>query len=137
MNKKCNVSIRTPVGLTERFELTNIEMQGTVLGPIKASVQLDTLGRDCYQRQEGLFIYNGCVSVPPLQMIDLASFSVCSPQSIVTNAIINAKINSKKLEFGPTKCFNIHIGLKEDFCDGLKVHDKKITKKLLKHTWVM
>ena len=130
MNKKCNVSIRTPGGLTERFELNNIEMQGTFLGPIKASVQLDTLGRDCYQRQEGLYLYNGCVSVPPLQMIDdLASFSVCSPQSIVTNAIINANIYSKKLEFGPTKCFNIHIGLKEDCWEGLKLHEKKIMKK--------
>ena len=105
-------------------------MQGTVLGPIKASVQLDTLVRDCYQRQEGLYLYNGCVSVPPLKMIDdLASFFVCILQSVVTNAIINAKNNSKKLEFCPTKCFNIHIGMKEDCCDGLKVHDKKIIKK--------
>ena len=100
LNKKCNISVRTPVGLTERFELNDIEMQGTVLGPIKASVQLDTLGRDCYERQEGLYLYNGCVSVPPLQMIDdVASFSICSTQSIVTNAIINAKIESKKLTF--------------------------------------
>ena len=46
MNSRCNISVRTPVGLTERFELTDIEMQGTVLGPIKCSVQLDTLGRE-------------------------------------------------------------------------------------------
>ena len=79
-------------------------MQGTVMGPIKTSYQLDTLGRDCYERQEGLYQYNGCVSIPPLQMIDdLASFSTCSTQSVVTNAIINAKIESKKLEFGPAK----------------------------------
>jgi hypothetical protein len=130
MNKKCNISVRTPVGQTERFVLNNIEMQGTVMGPIKASVQLDTLGRDCYDRQEGLYLYNGCVSVPPLQMIDdLASFAICSPQSIVTNAIINAKIESKKLEFGPNKCYNIHIGMKQVCCEGLKVHDDKITKK--------
>ena len=79
-------------------------MQGTVMGPIKASVQLDTLGRDCYERQEGLYQYNGCVSIPPLQMIDdLASFSTCSTQSVMTNAILNAKIESKKLVFGPAK----------------------------------
>jgi hypothetical protein len=108
MNSKCNISVRTPVGLTERFELTDIEMQGTVLGPIKCSVQLDTLGRDCYERQEGLYWYNDCVAVPPLQMIDdLASFSLCSPDSIITNAIINGKIEAKKLEFGAKKCFNI------------------------------
>ena len=90
MNSQCNIAVRTPVGLTERFQLTDLEMQGTVMGPIKCSVQMDTLGRDCYSRQEGLYMYNDCVAVPPLQMIDdLASFSPCSPQSIVTNAIIN------------------------------------------------
>ena len=79
--------------MTDRFAVKEIEMQGTVMGPIKASVQLDTLGRDCYERQEGLYLYNDCVSVPPLMMIDdLASFSVCGPQSVITNVIINAKI---------------------------------------------
>ena len=130
MNSKCNISVRTPVGMTERFELHDIEMQGTVMGPIKCSVQLDTLGRDCYERQEGLYLYNDCVAVPPLQMIDdLASFSTCSPQSLITNAIINGKIEAKKLEFGPTKCYNIHIGDQEICCDGLKVHEESIQKK--------
>ena len=53
---------------------------------------------------------------------DVASFAQCGPQSVVTNAIINAKIESKKLEFGPTKCFNIHVGTNE-------VHKNKIIKK--------
>ena len=130
MNRKCNIAVKTPVGMSDRFVLSDIEMQGTVLGPIKCSVQLDTLGRDCYERQEGLYLYNGCVSVPPLEMIDdLASFAICGPQSIVTNAIVNAKIESKKLKFGPTKCFNIHVGSDKTSCDGLKVHDQDINEK--------
>ena len=105
LNRKCNIAIRTPVGLTERFEMNDIEMQGTVMGQIKCSVQLDTLGRDCYERQKGLYLYNDCISVPPLQMIDdLASFSTCSPQSIITNAIINGKIEAKKLKLSKTMC---------------------------------
>ena len=32
-------------------------MQGSVLGPIKCIVQIDTLGRDCYRDMEGLFLY--------------------------------------------------------------------------------
>ena len=130
LNRKCDIAIKTPVGLTQRFEMKDVEMQGTVMGPIKCSVQLDTLGRDCYQRQEGLYLYNDCVSVPPLQMIDdLASFSTCSPQSIITNAIINGKIEAKKLQFGKTKCFNIHIGDKPLYCDGLKVHEDRMKEK--------
>ena len=75
-------------------------------------------------------MYNDCVAVPPLQMIDdLASFSTCSSDSIVTNAIINGKIEAKKLDFGPSKCFNIHIGEKENCCEGLKVHENSIKRK--------
>ena len=88
--------------------MEEIEMQGTVWGPIKCSVQMDTLGRDCYRDMEGLFLYKNMVYVPPLGMIDdIASFAECNIESLKTNAIINAKIESKKLEFGPTKCFNI------------------------------
>ena len=71
-----------------------------------------------------------CVSVPPLELIDdLASFAICGPQSIVTNAIVNAKIESKKLMFGPTKCFNIHLGRDKTSCEGLKVHEENINEK--------
>ena len=84
---------------------------------------LDTLGRDCYERQEGLYIYNDCVAVPPLMMIDdLALFSSCGPQSIINNAIINAKIACKKLRFGPNKCFKMHIGNSASSCQDLKVN---------------
>ena len=123
INAKCNISIKTPVGQTDRFEMDRIEMQGTVIGPLKASVQLDTLGRDCYERQEGLFMYKDCVAVPPLMMIDdLAAFSVCGTDSIITNAIINSKIACKKLEFGPSKCYNLHIGKETEACTKLTVN---------------
>ena len=37
---------------------------------------------------------------------------------------MNAKIESKKLEFGPTKCYNIHLGVRQDTHTQLKVHDQ-------------
>ena len=52
---------------------------------------------------------------------DIASFSLSGPDAIKTNAIINAKIESKKLEFGPAKCYNIHLGELEETT--MKVHD--------------
>ena len=56
---------------------------------------------------------------------DLASFSTCSTHSVVTNA----KIKSKKLEFGPSKCYNIHVGNKEVCDNGLLVHENRIIQK--------
>jgi hypothetical protein len=88
---------------------------------------VDTLGKECYAYNEGLFIYKGCVNVPPLGMIDdLASFSECGPQTVEVNALINAKIESKKLEFGHKKCFKIHIGRNNNECVNQKVHSEDI-----------
>ena len=130
MNEKCQIAVKTPVGITDRFELEQIEMQGTKFSNIKCSVQVDTLGKDCYTSGEGLFLYKQCVYVPPLGMIDdIASFAVSGPEAIKTNAIINAKIESKKLEFGPSKCYNIHIGSRLDTHTMLKVHDHTMNVK--------
>ena len=60
---------------------------------------------------------------------DIASFSLCGPESMITNAIINAKIESKKLEFGPSKCFNLHIGESKSSCAEVKVHNNSMNKK--------
>ena len=130
MNKQCNISIKTPVGMTERFLATEIEMQGTVPGPLKASVQVDSLGRDCYKYKEGLFLYKQCVYVPPLSMCDdVVSVANCGVEALKTNAIINAKMMSKKLEFGPKKCFNIHVGKNSENCSQLKVHESVLNKR--------
>ena len=127
MNTRCNIAVKTPVGISDRFQLKEIEMQGTKLSNIKCAVQMDTLGKECYARSEGLFLYKECVYVPPLGMIDdLASFTECGADSVKVNALINAKIESKKLEFGPKKCFNIHIGQKNGDCLDQKVHDNVI-----------
>ena len=60
---------------------------------------------------------------------DIASFSLSGPNAIMTNAIINSKIESKKLEFGPTKCYNIHIGKSKEMHSILKVHGEKLNVK--------
>ena len=67
---------------------------------------------------------------PPLGMIDdVASFAECSIESLKTNTIINAKMESKKLKLGQKKCFNIHIGNNSEKCHGLKVHSENMNSK--------
>ena len=44
------------------------------------------------------------------------------------NALINAKIESKKLKFGPKKCFKIHIGSSNRECLTQKVHSADINE---------
>ena len=47
MDEKAKVVVKTPCGPTEKFELSKLVMQGRVFGPIKSTIQIDTLGRDC------------------------------------------------------------------------------------------
>ena len=65
INEKCNIAVKTPLGITDRFQLERIEMQGIKFSNIKCCIQIDTLGKDCYTSGEGLFLYKNGVYVPP------------------------------------------------------------------------
>ena len=86
----CHVAVKTPWGsTTERIVLEKIEMQGTVPAPLKASVQLDTLGKECLESSDGLFKYKGCVNLTPLIFVDdILSVSACGNESVKMNAIM-------------------------------------------------
>ena len=119
------MAVKTPWGsLTDRVTLNELEMQGTVLSNIKCSVQIDSLGKDCIIENKGLFKYKGCTSIPPLSMVDdVVTISTCGVDSIKVNAIVQAKVETKQLELGHAKCFNMHIGKKsKHLCPSLKVH---------------
>ena len=97
LNESVDVTIKTAVGDSEKFELHNIEQQGTCNGPIKCSAQIDTIGRDFYRDKQRLYRYKNSVLVPPLAMIDdLVTFSICGVQAIVTNALVCSKIEMNK-----------------------------------------
>ena len=124
-NKECQVAVKTPWGgLTDRITLSEIEMQGTVLSNIKCSVQVDSLGKDCITENKGLYKYKGCISIPPLSMVDdVVTISSCGSDSVKVNAIVQAKVQSKQLKLGQKKCFNMHVGKKnKHLCPVLKVH---------------
>ena len=60
---------------------------------------------------------------------DVASFALSGSDAIKTNAIIISKVETKKLEFGASKCYNIHIGKLKDTHTKLKVHSDVINVK--------
>ena len=128
-NKTCKVAVKTPWGsMTDRITLNKLEMQGTVPAPLKASFQLDTLGKECIETGEGLFKYKDCVNITPLIMIgDVLAISSCGNNSIRLNAIVQIKIKTKQLMFGTKKCLKLHIGRKcVATCPTLKVHDQEM-----------
>ena len=105
--------------------MQEIVLQGGVWGPIECSVQIDTLGKETLNDTEELYKHKNMVKLPPLAMIDdIAAITKSGVQSIIMNAKINAKIESKRLELGKQKCIDMHIGKHKKGCDTLKVHDK-------------
>ena len=122
-NKKCQVSVKVPGGSqTKRVEMTEIEMQGTVLAPLKCSVQIDTLGKECLKYNEGIYKYKGCTSIPPLSYIDdILGITKCSADSVKLNALIQSKMDHKKLQLSQPKCYKMHVGKSSGCCPALKV----------------
>ena len=70
LDEECLITVKTPCGNTEEFEMSQLVLQGSVFGPLKCCVQIDTLGRDCLAQDKCLYRYKDTISVPPLALID-------------------------------------------------------------------
>ena len=129
-NKKCEVAIKTPWGITDRTTLTEIEMQGTVLAGLKCSVSIDSIGKESMRNDHQIiYKYKNCISIPPLSMIDdIIGVSVCSPEAVKVNATIKAKIACKQLELSHKKCAQMHVGKQHADCCILTVNGKAMKK---------
>lgn len=130
LNEVGNVKVKTPCGKSDTFDIHNKIMQGSVFGPLKCAVQVDTLGRDTLIEDYGLYKYKDAVNITPLAMIDdVASISTCGIMSLEINAKINAHIESKKLMFSQDKCRQIHYSRMKTVCHStLKAHTE-VTQK--------
>jgi len=126
-NQTSQVAVKTPWGkITKRKMMQNIEMQGTVIAPLKCSVQIGSVGESALTEKVG-YKYRGCLLIPPLSfMDDLLSISNCSLESTKMNAIIQSKVNSRHLKLGASKCTRMHIGASRSPCPLNKVHDDEV-----------
>ena len=128
-NKKNQVAMETPLGLTDREVVEEIVLQGEVFGPLQCSVQVDTFGKECLAQSKHLYSYRDCVGAPPLAMLDdLLAVSECGIDTVKTNAYFNAKTSVKKLQFGGQNCHKLHIGKNQHVCPDLFVDDWRMEK---------
>ena len=128
-NSENQVAVKTPFGKTERRNVEKIVLQGEVFGPLECSVSIDNFGKECIDNEKYLYSYKNEVGVPPLAMIDdLVCPSVCGVDSVLINSYINAKTNTKKLQFGVNKCHQLHVGKKNQLCPTLKVDNWELQK---------
>ena len=107
-------------------------MQGTVLSPLKCSIQVDTLGKEILQDTElndVLFKFKDFLPIPPLSLIDdMFTVTECGVKSLIMNGLVQSKFDSKRLELSQTKCQQLHIGNQDQFCPALRVRERFMTK---------
>ena len=69
-NKESYVLVNTPYGQTNRTTFKDIEMQGSVLSPIKAAVHMDRIGQSMMEMTSNKYFYKKLVGIPAIEMID-------------------------------------------------------------------
>ena len=100
-NRVNNVAVQTPHGISRREKFEEIVMQGNVLAPLISSLDVDTMGKECFDEQKHLFYFRESVPIAPLGMVDdLLTISECGVKTNLMNQYINLKTGTKRLQFG-------------------------------------
>ena len=60
---------------------------------------------------------------------DILAVSHCGHESVAMNAYLNQKTNIKRLQFGPDKCHQLHVGKETTLCPELYIDQWKLAKK--------
>ena len=60
---------------------------------------------------------------------DVSAISRCGVDSVEMNAFPNQKSNIKRLQYGPDKCHQLHVGKKDILCPDLYIDQWKIVKR--------
>ena len=55
--------------------------------------------------------------------------SHCGSDSVAMNAFLNQKTNIKRLQYGPDKCHQLHVGKEKSLCPELYIDNWKLAKK--------
>ena len=72
-----------------------------------------------------LYKYRRCVPIPPMSLIDdILAVTVCGVDSLVLNAAVQSKIDTRRLTLSKDKCVKMHIGEESSGCPDLRVHDR-------------
>lgn len=109
-NKEIQMAVKTNDGLTERQTLKDTVLQGDTWGSILASIQVDSIGKECQERGYG-YKYKDSLMVSILGMVDdMICITEAGYQAQQMNTFMNVKTAEKTLRFGPSKCKAMLVG---------------------------
>ena len=104
------MAVKTTNGLTESQNLKDIVLQGDTWGSLLASVQVDSIGKECQENGYG-YRYKDSLLVSILGMVDdMLGITEAGYKAQQMNTFMNVKTAEKTLQFGPTKCKSMLVG---------------------------
>ena len=85
------------MGETDEINLEENVLQGGCWGPLKASNQMDTIGRESLQTNENVYMYRQNYPIAALEMVDdILAIAECGVNSIVLNIVYGPFLTSVK-----------------------------------------
>ena len=97
-NQNARISIKNQERKSERMEINNIIMQGTVWGSLMCTATMDKLSQLVYSNNDLIYKYKGVVETPTLGMVDdILCVQRCPNDAVKINAAVNAFIEGEKL----------------------------------------
>ena len=107
--------MKTASGITQREDIENIIMQGTVFGSLICTSVMDKLAKIFYNDEKLLYGYKD--KVPVLEMVDdVLCVAKCGSEAVMSNSTINSFMELNKLKLSSQKCAKIHIGKHDSPC---------------------
>ena len=128
-NKKVDMAVNTPDGLSERKCLEDVVLQGDTWGSILASVQVDSICKEVEKSGYG-YKYKDELSVSMLGLVDnIIGIAESGFKAHQLNAMLNVKTAEKRLQFGKDKCKSMLISKNKDnvMNNALSVDHWKVT----------
>ena len=131
-NLSAQVAFKTNNGISDRINISNVIMQGTVWGGLYCTTMMNSLGEISYN-DPNIYKYRGVVPIPTLQMVDdILGIQKCDNSMVIQNSYINSFIESRRQKFCENKCSRLHIGKhnKKGGCPELYIHNIKMKNSL-------
>ena len=125
-NKKIQMAVNTPSGLTERQTLKNVVLQGDTWSSLLASIQVDNICKDIVSSGYG-YRYKDVLPVSLLALVDdMIGVTYAGHRAQQMNVALNVKTAEKRLQFGVNKCKAMIVG---------KNHEKVMDNPIMVDKW--
>ena len=120
LNEFANISIKTPVGVTEKKEIEDIIMQGETISSIACTSTMDRISKES---KKEIYKYRNTTTIPKMGYIDdLLDVNKCGKEIKEQHEFTSEELRKQKLHVNHDKSGRMHISNKVK--DLLKRHVK-------------